>query len=162
PGILATEGAPADEDLQELVFPRERISTLPDRPDRRSPPDRPLARRERDVAQQHAEQRRLPAAVPPRHREALAGREIEVDWAEPEPAQIGHRAMQGGDEAPRTFSRVERQLQLPRLERLAGKLVPLEQPFGLPDLRPECPRAAPVRLCAAGTCLAAPACEQLA
>src|SRR5262249_38942217 len=52
PGILATEGAPADEALQELVFPRDRISTLPDRPDRRSPPARPLARRERDVAQQ--------------------------------------------------------------------------------------------------------------
>ena len=42
------------------------------------------ARGERQLAEQEREQRRLAAAVPARHRDALAGREVEVDRAEPE------------------------------------------------------------------------------
>ena len=109
------------------------------------PADRPLALEQRDLAEQHPEQGRLAAPVSPGDGQSLSRDEVEVDRAETEGATLRHRAVQRGDEvAGRPLACIQRQAELPGLERLLRQLVALEQAFGLAHLGRQRMRGAPV------------------
>ena len=107
-----------------------------------------------------AEQRRLAAAVAPGHGEPLSRHEVEVDRAEREVAAPGDGAGEPGHGAARPGSRLELELELPRLERLLRQLVAVEQPLRLPHLRHQGMRAAAVGHAPSGTGLVAALVEQ--
>ena len=100
---------------------------------------------ERQLAEQEREQRRLAAPVPPRHRDPLAGCEIEIDRAEPEVAALADGAFEQGDAVARPLRGSERELEAPRLVRLLDVLDPLERPLGLAHLPRQRLRPPPVR-----------------
>ena len=132
------------ERVEQGLVPVVGLPALVERADDGGAADCASARRERQLAEQEREQRRLAAAVPARHRDALAGGQIEVDRAEPECASLAHSTFERGDAVARTLRGGEREVQPPGLVRLLDVLDPLQRPLGLAHLSCERLRSAPV------------------
>ena len=102
------------------------------------------ARHERELAEEHREQRRLPRAVAAGDGDAVAGREVDVDGAQPERPALRDGALQRGEAVAAALAGAERQAQLPRLERLLDLVDALERALGLTHLGHQRVRAATV------------------
>ena len=101
------------------------------------------ARNKRDVPEEYPEQGRLAGAVAPDDRQALSGGEVDTDGRAATclaaDRLVEAENMIGEPRAPR-----EREIELPRLERLLGELVAIEEPLCLPHLGLEGMRGAPI------------------
>ena len=86
----------------------------------------------------------MPLPFRPETTHALAGPEVEVDRAEPESPRAARRPLERGDAVAGPLARLERELELPRLERLLGPVGPFERALGLPHLAAQRIRAAAV------------------
>ena len=139
------EARSRDELVDECGVAGERRTVLPDRADHRAKGDAPLPGDQRHLAEQHAEECRLPGSVGADDRQPLAGNQIEIDRAELEVPAPTDCPIQAQDVLRKTRAGAEREPQLPRLERLLRKLVALEQTLRLSHLRLERVRRTPVR-----------------
>ena len=103
-----------------------------------------MARDERQLAEEHRQQRRLARAVAALDGEPVARGEVDVDGAEPERPALRDRALQRCEAVAAALAGAQRQPQLPRLERLLDLVDALERALCLPHLRHQRMRAAPV------------------
>src|SRR5207253_1535747 len=112
------------------------------------------AGRERQLARERPEQRRLAASVRPGDREALAAAEVGVDRTEAEAPALDDRMLEPDDEIAAAARRIELELELPRLERLLDVVDALEHPLGLADFHAQRAGPAPTRAAPVSPCLA--------
>src|SRR5262249_18427849 len=144
PRLFGGEPRARNELVEQTLTRGVGAAFLGECPDTRPAADYSPPGRQRHVAEQSPERRGLAAAVRSCDGEALAGHEIERDRAEPEPPTLDDSVLEARDDVSGSLTRGQRQPQLPRLERLLGHLVPLEQPLSLTHLGPERVRGAPV------------------
>src|SRR5262249_35367618 len=129
PRLFGGEAGARNELLEQTPTRDVGAAFLGEDPDTRPAADYSPPGRQQHVAEQSQEQRGLAAAVRSCDGEPPAGHEIERDRAEPEPPTLDDSVLEAHDEVPSSLTRGQRQAQLPRLERLLGHLVPLEQPL---------------------------------
>ncbi len=86
----------------------------------------------------------MPAPFAAGDREPLSGGEVDVDRAEKEVAAPTDRPVEGQHVVGEAGAAIQRQPQLPGLERLLRKLVPLEETLRLPHFRLERMCRAPI------------------
>src|SRR6185503_918234 len=107
-------------------------------------PHLPRAARELEFPEERSDEGRLARAVRTGEGEALARLQLEVERAEAKRSSFHDGADEPSHGRREATAGVELEPELPGLERLLGKRVPLEQLLGLPHLRAECVRPPPV------------------
>ena len=159
-GVLEEQAGAGGERRDQRLLPVVGAASLVERADDGRAAERACAGRERQLAEQEREQRRLAAAVAPRDGDALTGREVEVDRAEPEVSTHADGALERRHPVAGTLGRSEGEMQLPRLIGLVDLLDALERTLRLAHLGHQRVRPAPVRHRAAGACLVAPSVQE--
>ncbi len=138
------EAGSVGERLEQRLRRRVSASLLPDHTGDHTPAHLARPARELELAEERAHERRLAGAVRAGDDKALSGLELEVHRPEAEASAFDDGSRESGHRRRKPAGRAKLEPELPRLERLLGQRVPLEQLLGLPHLRAKRVRPAPV------------------
>ena len=132
------------EDVEQRLLRVVGSALLADHAGKDATPELSRPRRELELAEKGAEQRRLSRPVGARDGDALPCENLDVERAQPKGLPLDDGTGKSEHGRSDTPFRTELEPQLPRLEWLLGQRVSLEQPLRLADLRPQRIRAASI------------------